>query len=210
MPTAAPKPCTQCGVLVRDGSSRCVDHKVKAGTFADSRRGSRHERGYGSAWDKTRERILKRDAGLCQPCLAQGIVHEGTHVDHKISKAEWRRVHGSLEGCDDDSNLQTINAECHKAKTQAEAAAARGLASHPHMPPAAAAGKTSGPGAPTRGAPGTGGQEAGGGEKSAAPVLGTERLAKFSRAQVSRGGCTAPAGETPAKRVGRFKLRVLP
>lgn len=176
MPTAAPKPCTQCGVLVHDGSSRCVDHKVKAGTFADARRGSRHERGYGSAWDKKRERILKRDAGLCQPCLAQGIVHEGTHVDHTISKAEWRRVHGSLDGCDDDSNLQTINAECHKAKTQAEAAAAR----------------------------------AGGGEKSAAPVLGTERLAKFSRAQVSRGGCTAPAGETPAKRVGRFKLRVLP
>ncbi|MCZ8076434.1 MAG: HNH endonuclease, partial [Paucibacter sp.] len=148
MPTAAAKPCTQCGVLVRDGSSRCMAHKVKAGTFADSRRGSRHERGYGSAWDKIRARILKRDAGLCQPCLALGIVHAGTHIDHKVSKAEWKRLHGSLDGCDDDSNLQAINADCHKLKTQAEAAAARGLASHPQTPTRADASKTSGPGAP--------------------------------------------------------------
>lgn len=153
-----------------------MQHKVKAGTFADSRRGTRQERGYGSAWDKLRARILKRDAGLCQPCLARGIVHAGTHVDHKVSKAEWKRLHGSLVGCDDDSNLQAINADCHRAKTQAEASAAR----------------------------------AGGGEKSGAPVLGTERLETFSCAQVSRGGYTSAPGSTPAKLVGGFKLRVLP
>ncbi|HMM83915.1 hypothetical protein [Azohydromonas sp.] len=60
MPIAAPKPCIQCGALVRDGTSRCQAHKTRPGTFADKRRGSRHERGYGTAWDRTRERILCR------------------------------------------------------------------------------------------------------------------------------------------------------
>lgn len=65
MPIAAPKPCIQCGALVRDGTSRCRAHKTRPGTFADKRRGSRHERGYGTAWDRTREHILARDGGLC-------------------------------------------------------------------------------------------------------------------------------------------------
>ncbi len=117
MPNAAPKPCTSCGTLVRDGSSRCVAHKVIVGQFADARRGSRHERGYGTAWDKLRARILKRDAGICQPCMAEGSVRQGTHVDHVVPKAEG--------GSDDESNLQTICAERHRLKTAAEAARAR-------------------------------------------------------------------------------------
>ena len=127
MPTAAPRPCTApgCGVLVHDGS-RCQAHKIVAGKFADSRRGSRHERGYGSAWDKIRERILRRDGGICQPCLADGIVHYATHVDHKVNKAEWKRLHGTLAGVDDDSNLQAINGDCHRRKTAGEALHARG------------------------------------------------------------------------------------
>lgn len=129
MPSAAPKPCSVCRALVHDGTSRCAQHKVREGSFADSRRGSRHERGYGSAWDKLRARILQRDAGICQPCLAQGRVHDATHVDHKVSKGEWRRIHGSLAGVDDESNLQAINVDCHKAKTAREAQAARGAAS---------------------------------------------------------------------------------
>lgn len=127
MPNAAPRPCTApgCGVLVHDGTTRCQAHKVVAGKFADIRRGSRHERGYGSAWDKIRERILRRDGGICQPCLVRGIVHRATHVDHKLNKAEWKRLHGSMMGVDDDSNLQAINADCHRRKTADEAARAR-------------------------------------------------------------------------------------
>lgn len=115
MPTAAPKPCLQpgCCVLVRDGTSRCQAHKVEAGSFADKRRGSRHERGYGSGWDRTRARVLRRDAGICQPCLADGLVHRGTEVDHIVPKAQG--------GTDDDANLQTICARRHRAKTQREA-----------------------------------------------------------------------------------------
>lgn len=50
-----------------------------------------------------------------------------TQVDHRISKGEWKRRFGTLEGVDDDSNLQAINADCHEAKTAREALAARGL-----------------------------------------------------------------------------------
>lgn len=127
MPQAAPKPCTRCGTLVRDGSARCEAHKVvDTGRFGDTRRGSRHERGYGSSWDKLRLVVLARDAGVCQPCKAQGVLHEGTHVDHKVGKAEWQRRHGSLAGVDALDNLQAINAECHKGKTAREAQQGRG------------------------------------------------------------------------------------
>lgn len=113
MPIAVPKPCTQCGALVRDGTSRCPAHKTRPGTFADRRRGSRHERGYGTAWDRTREHILVRDCGLCQPCLRDGLVTAASAVDHIVPK--------SRGGTDDPDNLQAICTACHRAKTATEA-----------------------------------------------------------------------------------------
>ena len=121
MPVQSARPCRHvgCGLLVRDGSGYCATHQSdrKIGKFADERRGSRHQRGYGSDWDKTRIRILKRDNGLCQPCLKQGRVTEAKQVDHKVPKFEG--------GTDDDDNLQSICKPCHDAKTQAEALRAR-------------------------------------------------------------------------------------
>ena len=73
---------------------------------------SRHSRGYGTKWDKTRKRILERDKYLCQPCLAKGRVHPANHVDHRIPKAKG--------GTDDDGNLWAINEDCHKDKTTLE------------------------------------------------------------------------------------------
>lgn len=75
-------------------------------------RESRHKRGYGTAWEKLRLRILKRDNYLCQPCKRTGRIHTASEVDHRISKANG--------GTDDEGNLQAINAECHKAKTAEE------------------------------------------------------------------------------------------
>lgn len=97
-----------------DGSTRCADHKVKRGSFADRARGTRHERGYGAAWDRLRQRVLSRDGGICQHCLREsGAVHVGNEVDHRVPKAQG--------GTDDESNLQTICRAAHRAKTQAEA-----------------------------------------------------------------------------------------
>ena len=131
MPTAAPKPCTVCGVLVRDGGSRCAAH-AQEGKWGDERRGSRQSRGYGAQWERTRQRILREANGMCQcdECRAIGRLRLAHEVDHHISKAEWRRTHGgSLTGVDADSNLRAINRECHRAKTQREALAARALPS---------------------------------------------------------------------------------
>lgn len=123
MPVSPPKPCTECGALVHGGGARCPLHPVRIGQFADPRRGSRHQRGYGSQWVKTRERILTRDAGICQcdECKAAGRLRSATQVDHRVNKATWKLTHGTLAGVDDDSNLQSINAECHQAKTAREA-----------------------------------------------------------------------------------------
>lgn len=116
---AAPKPCGHpgCGVLVSDGTARCDRHKVKPGSFADRRRGSRQSRGYGAEWDRKRSEIIARDTGLCQACLRAGRVTEGREVDHITPK--------SRGGSDDVSNLQLLCRACHKTKTQHEAAEAR-------------------------------------------------------------------------------------
>ena len=85
--------------------------------------------GYGqgraAGWRVTRERILKRDGGLCQchECKTLGRYEIAHHVDHIDNR---RGI-----GYDDDSNLQAINKQCHKIKTDLEAKIARGLAKRP-------------------------------------------------------------------------------
>ena len=74
--------------------------------------GSRHERGYGTAWDKIRKQIMQRDGYLCQPCRRQGRPTPAKAVDHITPKAK--------DGTDDPDNLQAICNDCHKAKTKAE------------------------------------------------------------------------------------------
>jgi 5-methylcytosine-specific restriction protein A len=113
---AAARPCRRpgCGALVRDGSGYCMAHQAdkRIGTFADPLRGSAASRGYGAAWAKRRESVMRRDRGLCQPCLLVGRVTPATQVDHILAKGEG--------GTDDQTNLQAIYTACHKAKTAAE------------------------------------------------------------------------------------------
>ena len=115
MPKAAPKPCGYpgCGVLVRDGTSRCSKHP-SVNKFNDAARGSRHERGYGKEWDRARESVLKSAGGLCRACETQGRITLASDVDHVIPKAEG--------GTDAESNLQALCHDCHSAKSKAEAA----------------------------------------------------------------------------------------
>lgn len=75
-------------------------------------RTSRHARGYGTAWDKLRLRILNRDCHLCQQCKRAGRIQAGNHVDHIKPKAQG--------GSDDEGNLETLCRPCHEAKTAAE------------------------------------------------------------------------------------------
>ena len=73
---------------------------------------SRHERGYGYAWEKLRKSILLRDSYLCQPCLRRGIPEPAKQVDHIVPKSQG--------GTDDHENLQSICEPCHKEKTLIE------------------------------------------------------------------------------------------
>ena len=105
---------------MRDGSGYCATHQAdrKIGKFGDERRGSRQSRGYGAEWEQTRKRILSRDKGLCQMCMADGKLRPAKQVDHKVPKFEG--------GTDGDKNLQAICLTCHQAKTAAEARRGRG------------------------------------------------------------------------------------
>lgn len=83
---------------------------------------SRHERGYGNAWDRLRLQILRRDCGICQcaECKAAGLVTLATEVHHIKSKAECARLRWTQEQTDHPSNLAAINKDCHKRETAAE------------------------------------------------------------------------------------------
>lgn len=84
---------------------------------------SRHERGYGTQWNKTRERILKRDNGLCQCNQCQGgkiKVMQANEVHHVVSKAAAKLRGWTTEQTESESNLLSINSDCHKRETMAE------------------------------------------------------------------------------------------
>ena len=72
-------------------------------------RGTATERGYGSAWRKLRDFILRRDCGLCQVCAARGRVTAANQVDHIIPKVKG--------GSDEPDNLQSICDPCHRDKS---------------------------------------------------------------------------------------------
>lgn len=92
-------------------------------------RGTRHERGYGSHWDKLRLRILARDHWLCQECQRHGRVtplgvRPYDHaVDHITPKAQG--------GTDDPENLQALCAPCHDTKSAEEAKHGQGARPRP-------------------------------------------------------------------------------
>jgi 5-methylcytosine-specific restriction protein A len=83
---------------------------------------SRQSRDYGTEWDKLRLVILRRDNGLCQcgHCKAEHRTTIATEVDHIVSRAEAKRRGWSKAQTEDPTNLQAINTDCHKRKTQEE------------------------------------------------------------------------------------------
>lgn len=66
----------------------------------------------GRAGVADRERIRRRDLGLCQECLRQGRYTEGAEVDHITA------LH--LGGSDADTSKELLCRACHLAKTKRE------------------------------------------------------------------------------------------
>jgi 5-methylcytosine-specific restriction protein A len=71
------------------------------------------ERPRGDAWMRKRDRILRRDCGLCQcdECKASTMPLLAHQVDHIVELADG--------GSNEDANLRAINRECHRRKTLA-------------------------------------------------------------------------------------------
>lgn len=122
MPQRPNKPCRLrgCGVLTRNASGYCDAHASQATGWTRSRKGSASARGYGHAWRQLRAEILRRDDGLCQPCLRAGAVTLAAEVDHIVGKAEAKRLGWTREQIDAHENLQAICGPCHAAKTARE------------------------------------------------------------------------------------------
>jgi 5-methylcytosine-specific restriction protein A len=82
------------------------------GSFGGTDRRSRHERGYGTEWDKLREVILKRDEYQCQACKRRGWLTAAREVDHIVPREDG--------GGEEPSNLQSLCKPCHAEKTRLE------------------------------------------------------------------------------------------
>ncbi|WLE60246.1 HNH endonuclease [Burkholderia plantarii] len=114
MPKKPPTPCRHHGCKeLLDEPGYCEAHQRESvGWLDDRQRGNRHQRGYGTRWDKLRKLILARDNGMCQTCKRDGRVRPGNMVDHKVNKAAG--------GTDDPGNLEAICRACHALKTGRE------------------------------------------------------------------------------------------
>jgi len=114
MPKLPPTPCTKAGCksyAVKRG--RCADHQV-----VNWGNGNRPERMNGWAWQRVREKVLKRDGYVCQDQrVCQGLTR-AREVDHVIPKAQG--------GSDSYDNLRSICPNCHREKTRVEALRGRG------------------------------------------------------------------------------------
>ena len=59
-----------------------------------------------------RARVLRRDKGLCQDCLARNVLTLATEVDHIVPLFKG--------GDDSDDNRRSLCADCHVLKTRAD------------------------------------------------------------------------------------------
>ena len=59
-----------------------------------------------------RARVMRRDKGLCQDCLARGVLTLATEVDHIVPLFKG--------GDDSDDNKAAICADCHQLKTRSD------------------------------------------------------------------------------------------
>lgn len=120
MPPKAKRPCRSpmCPAKTQNASGYCSTHIHLASGWNAPGRKTAEDRGYGTHWRRIRRQVLERDRHMCMCDDCKGRRLPASEVDHKVPK--------SAGGTDDFSNLQAMNDVCHRLKTQAEAAKARG------------------------------------------------------------------------------------
>lgn len=115
MPFSAPRPCAApgCPELVR-GGSRCEAHDKQHQAADRERRGSSHERGYDSRWQRARLLFLAANP-LCRPCSMKHPpqLSPATVVDHVIDHKGDKVLFW------DERNWQPSCAPCHDSRVDA-------------------------------------------------------------------------------------------
>ena len=111
-----PKPCRTCKRATVNSNGYCDDHQ--SDHVGWTKRYSAWQ-GKGSTRSQRKERaaVLRRDRGLCIPCVAKGFYTLATQVDHVVNLASG--------GEDSMANKQSICDPCHKEKTAKESAQSR-------------------------------------------------------------------------------------
>lgn len=112
MPVAAPKPCVDCGVLVRDGTNRCAQHKREKWVQHVP-----YKRTSGRKLQRQRADLFGREP-YCRSCSSKGFVVLACIRDHIKPLAEG--------GTDDDDNIQPLCLPCSDEKTAEESRRGRG------------------------------------------------------------------------------------
>lgn len=86
-----PSVCASCGrVFMREAhSSKCSECSEPDRREREARRGTRHERGYGSRWDR-----LSRRARQLQPFCSDCLATDDLTTDH--SETAWKRHEAGL------------------------------------------------------------------------------------------------------------------
>ncbi len=114
MPISPPKPCSQpgCGVLVRDGTSRCSKHQRE--TWA--KKPTATKRITGRKLQAMRQALFTRQP-LCVRCTELGLVVLATQRDHIVALTEG--------GTDTEGNTQGLCVDHHDEKSLGESLRAR-------------------------------------------------------------------------------------
>jgi 5-methylcytosine-specific restriction enzyme A len=99
--------------LLPYGERYCEKHRTVRGKEHDDRRGTAHERGYTSAWQKARVAYLRAHP-LCVAHKVAGELVPATVVDHIVPHKGDKALFW------DSTNWQSLCKPCHDAKTARE------------------------------------------------------------------------------------------
>lgn len=90
----------------------CEKHQDKV-KVNDKLRGTAHQRGYGSAWNKARDQFLNENP-LCCDCRKRGYIVPASVVDHIIPHKGDKALFWN------EQNWQPLCESCHNRKTATE------------------------------------------------------------------------------------------
>jgi len=105
------RPCLDCGTLTSN-PSRCDTHQALWNRKRDQQRGSATARGYGSAWQRTANRVLAQHRAVygdwCPGWQCEAHPARDLTVDHIVPR--------SRGGSDTRENLAVLCRSCNGAK----------------------------------------------------------------------------------------------